>query len=167
VSWKQLLADKDAQPHTTSKGEMDGMRALIARDLSDASVAGLSADRRYATAYNAALQAANMAIACAGYRITAKIGHHKVSIEAARLALGASADDLLDFFDTCRRKRNRRRSCMTVGRRLGWLSKAKVKHHFFKLEWVFAIRFSTSSANSRAFRTNSFAPVSVATFACA
>jgi hypothetical protein len=41
------------------------MRALIARDLADASLAGLSADRRFATAYNAALQAANMAIAYA------------------------------------------------------------------------------------------------------
>ena len=35
------------------------MRALIARDLADAGIAGLSADRRFATAYNAALQAAN------------------------------------------------------------------------------------------------------------
>lgn len=48
------------------------MRELIARDLADAGVAGLSADRRFATAYNAALQAANMAIACAGYRVSAK-----------------------------------------------------------------------------------------------
>src|SRR5712691_10894901 len=38
------------------------MRALIARDLADAGIVGLSADRRFATAYNAALQAANMAI---------------------------------------------------------------------------------------------------------
>jgi hypothetical protein len=43
------------------------MRALVARDLADSKVSGLSADRRFATAYNAALQAANMAIACAGY----------------------------------------------------------------------------------------------------
>ena len=57
------------------------MRALIARDLADASLAGLSADRRFATAYNAALQAANMAIACAGYRIVSKVGHHRVSLE--------------------------------------------------------------------------------------
>ncbi len=42
------------------------MRALIARDLADATINGLSADRRFATAYSAALQAANMAIACAG-----------------------------------------------------------------------------------------------------
>jgi hypothetical protein len=42
------------------------MRAFVARDLADAKVKTLSADRRFATAYNAALQAANMAIACAG-----------------------------------------------------------------------------------------------------
>jgi len=89
VSWTQLLANKSAQKHTTSKHELDNMRELIARDLADAAVAGLSADRRFATAYNAALQAANMAIACAGYRITAKIGHHKVSLESAALALGS------------------------------------------------------------------------------
>ncbi len=107
MSWKRLLASKDAQKHVTSKKELDGMRALIARDLADARLAGLSADRRFATAYNAALTAANMAIACAGYRITAKIGHHQVSLEAARLAVGRSGAKLLDYFDTCRRKRNR------------------------------------------------------------
>jgi hypothetical protein len=39
------------------------MRALITRDLADAGLAGLTADRRFATDYHAALQAANMAIA--------------------------------------------------------------------------------------------------------
>jgi hypothetical protein len=66
------------------------MRALVARDLSDSKVTGLSADRRFATAYNAALQAANMAIACAGYRVTAKTGHHKVTIESVKVALRSS-----------------------------------------------------------------------------
>ena len=66
MTWTSLLANKEAQKHKTSKKESDNMRALIARDLADASLAGLSADRRFATAYNAALQAANMAIACAG-----------------------------------------------------------------------------------------------------
>jgi N-acyl-D-aspartate/D-glutamate deacylase len=62
VTWTKLLANKEAQRHKTSKRELDNMRALIARDLTDAGIAGLSADRRFATAYNAALQAANMAI---------------------------------------------------------------------------------------------------------
>ncbi|MHB8744343.1 MAG: SAV_6107 family HEPN domain-containing protein [Sulfuricaulis sp.] len=82
------------------------MRALIARDLGDAAVAGLSADRKFATAYNAALQAANMAIACAGYRITSKIGHHRISFESAKILLGNLAHRYADYFETCRRKRN-------------------------------------------------------------
>jgi hypothetical protein len=78
----------------------------LARDLADASLAGLSADRRFATAYNAALQAANMAIACAGYRIVSKVGHHRVSLESAKLVLGKAAHKYADYFETCRRKRN-------------------------------------------------------------
>jgi CCR4-NOT transcriptional regulation complex NOT5 subunit len=82
------------------------MRALVARDLADAQVQGLSADRRFATAYNAALQSANMAIASAGYRVTAKTGHHKVTVDAIVLALGAAAAPYADYLETCRRKRN-------------------------------------------------------------
>jgi hypothetical protein len=82
------------------------MRALVARDLADARIAGLSADRRFATAYNAALQAAHMAIACAGYRVTAKTGHHKITFNSATLALGSGAVKYEDYFETCRRKRN-------------------------------------------------------------
>jgi hypothetical protein len=55
VTWTSLLANKEAQKHKTSKKELDNMRALIARDLADASLVGLSADRKFATAYNAAL----------------------------------------------------------------------------------------------------------------
>lgn len=107
MSWESWLASKDAQTHSTSKRELDNMRRLISRDLADAAVKGVSADRRFATAYNAALQAANMAIACSGYRITAKVGHHQLSFEAANLAMGASADKLIQYLDTCRRKRNK------------------------------------------------------------
>ena len=82
------------------------MRALVARDLADAQVQGLSADRRFATAYNAALQTANMAIACAGYRVTAKTGHHKVTVGAITLAVGSAVSTYADYFETCRRKRN-------------------------------------------------------------
>ena len=106
MTWTNLLASKEAQKHKTSKKELDNMRALIARDLADASLTGLSADRRFATAYNAALQAANMAIACAGYRIVSKVGHHRVSLETIPLVLGKTARNYSDYFETCRRKRN-------------------------------------------------------------
>lgn len=106
MTWTKLLGSHDVQRHRASKKELDDIRALVARDLADAKVAGLSADRRFATAYNAALLAANMAIACAGYRVTAKTGHHKISFDSIELALGTGADKYADYFDTCRRKRN-------------------------------------------------------------
>ena len=106
MTWTRLLGSHDVQRQRTSKKELDDIRALVARDLADATVAGLSADRRFATAYNAALLAANMAIACAGYRVTAKTGHHKISFDSITLALGAGAEKYADYFETCRRKRN-------------------------------------------------------------
>ena len=106
MTWTKLLASRDVQRHRTSKRELDDIRALIARDLADAGVTALSADRRFATAYNAALLAAHMAIACAGYRVTAKTGHHKVSFDAITLALGVAELKYADYFEICRRKRN-------------------------------------------------------------
>ena len=94
------------RPHTTSKQELDDLRSLVDRDLHDAGLAGLSADRSFATSYNAALQAAKMAIACAGYRAVAKQGHHQVGFAAAELAVGPDIAGLIAYFETCRRKRN-------------------------------------------------------------
>jgi uncharacterized protein (UPF0332 family) len=106
MTWTELLANREVQKHRTSKNELDNMRDLIARDLADAALKGLSADRRFATAYNVALQAANMAIACSGYRVTAAAGHHRISLESVRLAVGPTVDKYADYFETCRRKRN-------------------------------------------------------------
>jgi hypothetical protein len=100
------LAKGDLKAHQTSKLELDGIRALIARDLADAALPGLSADRRFATAYNAALQTGKIAIACSGYRVSARAGHHAVTFAAAHLAIGVKAAALTDYFDLCKRKRN-------------------------------------------------------------
>ena len=106
MSWLQWLNRGDLKPHQTSNQELDNMRALIARDLSDAGIHALSEDRRFATAYNAALQSAAIAIACSGYRVAARAGHHIVTFEAAAFAIGPTAVPFTDYFDTCRRKRN-------------------------------------------------------------
>ena len=106
MTWTQWLADGKVKRHQTSKKELDSVRALIARDLSDASIQRLSADRRFATAYNAALQTAKMAILCAGYRVSAGAAHHKTSLECMRVAIGKPAEPYADYFDRCRRKRN-------------------------------------------------------------
>ena len=46
-----------------------------------------------------------MAIACAGYRVVGA-GHHRISFDVVKLALGRVADTYGDYFDRCRRKRN-------------------------------------------------------------
>lgn len=106
MSWKQLLAARKVHTHKTSKQELDDLRVVIRRDLCDAAIPTLSEDRRFATAYNAALQTAKMAVACAGYRVGAIPGHHAISFECAAIALGKQADTLVGFFDISRRKRN-------------------------------------------------------------
>ncbi|MHC5542550.1 hypothetical protein ACYOEI_30360 [Singulisphaera rosea] len=78
---------------------------MIERGLRDAAIVGLSADRSFATAHNAALQTAEMAIACAGYRVVGQ-GHHQVSYEAAEIAVGTSVSAFVAYFEICRRKRN-------------------------------------------------------------
>jgi hypothetical protein len=105
MSWQQLLTAHRVQRHTPSHHELDGLRAVVARDLSDAQVPGLSTDRQFATAYNAVLQLAKMAIACAGYRVVGQ-GHHVTTFEAVELAMGRSVAVLARYFETCRRKRN-------------------------------------------------------------
>jgi hypothetical protein len=106
MSWKRWLAAGDIRAHKTSRQELENLRALITRDLADASLPGLSADRRFATAYGAALQAATIAVACSSYRVTARAGHHAITFQAAQLAIGKAATALADYFETCRRKRN-------------------------------------------------------------
>ena len=106
MSWTTLLAARKIHTHRSSKQELDELRAVVKRDLADAALPALSEDRRFATAYNAALQVPRMATACAGYRVAAVPGHHALSFECAGLALGKQADKLVLFFDGCRRKRN-------------------------------------------------------------
>jgi hypothetical protein len=106
MSWKELLERGEVKAHRTSKQELDNIRKLIARDMADASVMALSADRRFATAYNAALQSATISIASSGYRVSARAGHHAVTFEAAALVLGSESARFTDYFEACRRKRN-------------------------------------------------------------
>lgn len=106
MNWEKLVATKRATTHKTSRQELDGLRAVVGRDLKDAAIEGLSDDRRFATAYNAVLQLATMAVACAGYRVSAKQGQHENTFVALELALGKSAAKFAKYFNTCRKKRN-------------------------------------------------------------
>lgn len=105
MTWNELLSKNQVEQHRTSLSELRDLRAVVARDLEDASITGLSADRRFATAYNAVLQLSKMVIACAGYKVKG-MGHHHTSFVALKLAMGPLSGAYAAYFDSCRRKRN-------------------------------------------------------------
>lgn len=93
--------------HTTSVEEVTALRSIVERDLRDAAITGISDDRRFATAYNAALQLSKMILAVAGYRLSKGQGGHEKAFDVVRYIIETNnIGGLCDYFDTCRRKRN-------------------------------------------------------------
>ena len=78
---------------------------MVERDLADAAIPQLSTDRRLATAYNAALLLATIALHAAGYR-TASTGHHWPTFHVLPEVLGIGTQARADYLDGCRAKRN-------------------------------------------------------------
>ena len=76
----------------------------MARDLKDSQAKDLSGDWRFAIAYNAALQAATVALAAAGYRASRESHHYRV-IQSLELTLGKDGK-FVRAFDAFRKKRN-------------------------------------------------------------
>jgi hypothetical protein len=81
------------------------MLQVADRDLSDAAVPGLSSDRLFIIAYEAAFTLASIPIRCAGYETHGQ-GHHWTTFQALPLAMGDDLQDLSDYFESCRNKRN-------------------------------------------------------------
>ena len=107
MSLAEAAANGHLQPHRTSPDEVRSLRGLIERDLADAAIEQLSDDRRFATAYNAALQISKLVLAHAGYRVSKGQSAHFASFEMAALAMPRDEiSELTDYFDVCRRKRN-------------------------------------------------------------
>ena len=102
---KKLLAEGKLRKHKTSPGEVAALLAIVDRDLRDASQRDLSTDRRFATAYNAALQLATITLHTAGYR-TSGHGHHWATLQVLPEIMGSKAEERRDYLDACRTKRN-------------------------------------------------------------
>ena len=90
--------------HTTSRHEVADLLAVCDRDLRDCHLPALSTDWRFSIAYNAALQAASLALAVAGYR-AAREAHHYRALQSLGLTIGLEAADLRRL-DAFRKKRN-------------------------------------------------------------
>lgn len=106
MSLRDSLNDGHLKPHRASVREIAGLLRLADRDLADAAVAGLSADRRFAIVYNAALQLATIPLLVRGYR-TRGAGHHWVTFRLLPDTMGNAEQELADYFEQCRTRRNR------------------------------------------------------------
>ena len=106
MPFEKLISQGNIQKHKTSKEETSDLFRLIERDLKDAAIDELSEDRRFTIAYNAVLQCGTVIMHCLGYRTKGE-AHHYITFEFLREALGHKYEDLIDYFDACRSKRNR------------------------------------------------------------
>jgi hypothetical protein len=104
MSLQDWLNEGKLRTHKTSKNEIDQLMAVFERDISDAQVKGLSADRRFAVAYNAALMMAVAALAACGYRAATE-GHHYWTIQSLTFTLQLDTQTI-EKFNKFRQKRN-------------------------------------------------------------
>ena len=106
MNLKKYLDEGRICPHVTSQEEIRHLFEVIRRDLADASIAAISADRRHATAYNAVLQLATVTLYASGYRAKSKTGHHWATLTLIPEIMGKDCMTMARYFNACREKRN-------------------------------------------------------------
>ena len=104
MSLPDWLANGWLVAHTASRDEVEGLVAVVDRELADAAVVGLSVDAQLTHTYSAGLQLATIALAAAGYRPGRQRAHER-TIQSLAFTVG-SAPATVDLFDLVRRKRN-------------------------------------------------------------
>lgn len=104
MTLEQWLSYKWLVPHTTSPEEICGLLAIADRDINDAQIAGLSIDWRLNIAHNAALQAANAALAASGYKAAREAHHYRV-IQSLELTIGLDSSTI-NSINKLHKKRN-------------------------------------------------------------
>ena len=115
------LAEGRLRKHRTSAREIADLFGVVERNLADASVEAVSADRRFAIAYEAALELATIAPYCNGYE-TQGAGHHFTTFQALKEAMGDAGEGYADYFEMCRAKRK-----VTSYDRAGEISETEVE----------------------------------------
>jgi len=105
MNLESLQAQDRLRPHKTSQEEILQMLRIAERDLEDATVTGLSSDRRFLIAYDAALTLATIPLYCSGYE-THGAGHHWMTFLVLPDVMGPECRELADYFELCRTKRN-------------------------------------------------------------
>ncbi len=107
IDYSELENSRRIRPGKFSNKQISDCLALSKRDLKTAEkILKENQDWAFNIAYNAMLQASKALMFSKGFR-PAGIGHHATIIEFAGIALGDKFSNIIDIFDTMRRKRNR------------------------------------------------------------
>lgn len=104
MSLAKWLDSRFLVEHQSSREEIADFLAVVQRDIRDASVREVSADRRLGIAYSAVRQLATLALAAEGYRPERQRAHER-AIQSLRFTVGLD-QELVDTLDAVRRKRH-------------------------------------------------------------
>jgi uncharacterized protein (UPF0332 family) len=106
MSLEQWLSEGKLKPHQTTRQEVSQLLQAVERNIRDASIEALSPDNRFTIAYQAALQLATILLYASGYRPSASIGHHYITIQSLRFTVGGEIKARIHYLDNCRKMRN-------------------------------------------------------------
>lgn len=104
MSLEDWLNEGHLKSYKTSRKEIEQLFAVFERDMADARVEALSVERKFESAYNAALVIARAALATSGYRTSGE-GNHYWTIQSLAFTLQMDADTI-NRFNKFRQKRN-------------------------------------------------------------
>lgn len=106
-SLNDWLAEGSVKLQNSDRVEIKRVLAVVDRDISDANVPGLSVDRAFATAYEAALLLASVVVRASGYRTSSSVsGHHWRTLALLPELMGPAQAGRKAYLDSCRRARN-------------------------------------------------------------
>ena len=101
-----LQAIQRLQPFEATPGGVMRLLASAERNLTDARLAGLSADNRFDAAYKTIMQCAMVGLWANGYRTaTSQPGHHQTALQALPKTMNITQDTVI-VLDALRKQRN-------------------------------------------------------------
>ena len=100
------LIGKSLEEITPDASAIKRLLEAAQRNISDATITGLSNENKFDMAYKAIMQLSNAALQATGYRtLTSKPGHHQTMIQSLPKTVGINIDQMI-ILDSLRKQRN-------------------------------------------------------------
>lgn len=106
MSLEKWLPTGSLLRHEATIAEIRQLFDVVDRDISDASLKGLSADGKFTLAYNAALQLCTIVLHASGYKAAKGGGHHNTTINALDECMGEAHRETKFYLSRCNRQRS-------------------------------------------------------------